>query len=332
MSHKNNRKKGYRNINFAAAVTCFVVIIVIVMVLAIGSGNRGEDTSSAMSDYSAESISAVSDILSEPELSVPEEPSIPEMKFTTVTVETSSVHSGDLIVVNPQHPIVGEPADTIVSVWEKKTSHYKLADLSVRYAERLIPNLNDMLDDLYDNASSGALTLSSGYRTIQEQQTIHDSNRNTNGREPEGGCSDLNTGLSFTAWVYPSTEGNIRQGKFAWLSENCYDYGFILRYPDGKSNLTGIDASSDYYITYRYVGLPHSYLIYINDYCLEEYIEFVMRFSADNRYSFSKDLNEYEIYYVPASEGETTDIAVPSDYSYTISGDNIGGFIVTVMK
>lgn len=332
MSRKSNRKKGYRNINFAAAVTCFVVIIIIVMVLAIGSGNRTEDNSSATPESSVESIPAVSEALSEPELSVPEESSVPEMNFTTVTVESASYHTGDLIVVNPQHPMVGEPTDTIASVWENKTSHYKLSDLSVRYSERLIPKLNEMLDALYEKTSSDALMLATGYRTVAEQQTIHDSKNNANGREPEGGCSDLNTGLAFTAGVYPSTAGNIKEGKFAWLNENCYYYGFIRRYPDGKNNLTGIDASSDRYITYRYVGLPHSYLIYANDYCLEEYIEFIMRFSSDNRYSFDKDGTAYEIYYVPASQGETTEIPVPSDYTYTISGDNIGGFVITVMK
>jgi D-alanyl-D-alanine carboxypeptidase len=38
----------------------------------------------------------------------------------------------------------------------------------------------------------------------------------------------------------------------------------------------------------------------------------------------------YMIYYVPAMEGETTDIPVPPDCEYEISGDNANGFIVTV--
>ena len=41
------------------------------------------------------------------------------------------------------------------------------------------------------------------------------------------------------------------------------------------------------------------------------------------------DGNDYEVYYVPADEG-ITQFSVPQNYKYTISGDNVGGFIVTV--
>ena len=37
----------------------------------------------------------------------------------------------------------------------------------------------------------------------------------------------------------------------------------------------------------------------------------------------------YEIYYVPMT-GDSTTVSVPKNYKYTISGDNVGGFIVTV--
>ena len=331
MSSKNSRKKGYSNINFAAAVTCFAVILIIILVLTIGSRNKPDDTNSGPMPSVAESVPEQSPV-SEQEISLPEESSESDILFTTVSLETASFHTGDLIVVNPAYAMVGEPADTIIKLLEKKTANYKLSDLSVTYSERLIPELNTMLDALCSSASSGALTISTGYRTVEEQQKAHDSKRNTDGREPVGGCSDLNTGLSFTAWVYPSTEGKIGEGKFAWLSENCYEYGYIVRYPAGKSNLTGIDASADTYITYRYVGTPHSYLISLNAYCLEEYVEFVTRFSVDNRYAFSREGVNYEIYYVKAADGEMTEVPVPVDFDYTVSGDNIGGFIVTITR
>ena len=40
----------------------------------------------------------------------------------------------------------------------------------------------------------------------------------------------------------------------------------------------------------------------------------------------------YEIYYVKAADGETTEVPVPVDCDYTVSGDNIGGFIVTITR
>ena len=36
------------------------------------------------------------------------------------------------------------------------------------------------------------------------------------------------------------------------------------------------------------------------------------------------------IHYFPAGEGEMTTLTVPAGYTYTVSGDNVGGFIITV--
>ena len=69
-----------------------------------------------------------------------------------------------------------------------------------------------------------------------------------------------------------------------------------------------------------------------NDLCFEEYLEYLRtNTSQSNHLSFVGDNNvAYEIYYVKASGGQLTTVSVPSNCSYTISGDNIGGFIVTV--
>ena len=63
-----------------------------------------------------------------------------------------------------------------------------------------------------------------------------------------------------------------------------------------------------------------------------EYVEFVTRFNVDSRYSFSREGVTDEIYYVKAADGETTEIPGPVDCDYTVSGDNIGGFIVTITR
>ena len=55
-----------------------------------------------------------------------------------------------------------------------------------------------------------------------------------------------------------------------WLMENSYKYGWILRYPNEKSAITGI-----YYEPwhYRYVGKKAAEEIYRRGLCLEEYLE-----------------------------------------------------------
>lgn len=54
-----------------------------------------------------------------------------------------------------------------------------------------------------------------------------------------------------------------------WLMQNCYKYGFILRYPEDKTHLTGISYEPWHY---RYVGREAAEEITKNGLCLEEYL------------------------------------------------------------
>lgn len=54
-----------------------------------------------------------------------------------------------------------------------------------------------------------------------------------------------------------------------WLENNCYKYGFIIRYPEGKESITGV-AYEPWHI--RYVGEEVSRYIYENNITLEEYL------------------------------------------------------------
>ena len=55
-----------------------------------------------------------------------------------------------------------------------------------------------------------------------------------------------------------------------WLEKNSWKYGFILRYPKGKENITGIIYEPWHY---RYVGIDAATVIYEKNITLEEFIE-----------------------------------------------------------
>ena len=55
-----------------------------------------------------------------------------------------------------------------------------------------------------------------------------------------------------------------------WLRENCWEYGFIIRYPADKTAITGI-SYEPWHI--RYVGTEHSIIMRNENLCLEEYID-----------------------------------------------------------
>lgn len=57
-------------------------------------------------------------------------------------------------------------------------------------------------------------------------------------------------------------------GLMLWLEEHCADYGFIIRYPEGKTNITGVEYEPWHL---RYVGTCARYIME-NDLCLEEFL------------------------------------------------------------
>lgn len=113
---------------------------------------------------------------------------------------------------------------------------------------------------------------------------------------------------------YPSAE------YYGWFIKNCHKYGFIH---------TG-DNTKDKYSTFRYIGIVHATYMAKNSISLEEYLSAIKAKTSQDRLVISDDSGkEWWVYYVKASEEETTDISVFGDL-YSISGNNTDGFIVTI--
>ena len=87
------------------------------------------------------------------------------------------------------------------------------------------------------------------------------------------GFSEHNTGLAvdlYGSGDYSLTASFANTKAYAWLMENCADYGFILRFPKGKESITGVIYEAWHF---RYVGdteIAHE--IMDNNLCLEEYL------------------------------------------------------------
>lgn len=86
--------------------------------------------------------------------------------------------------------------------------------------------------------------------------------------------SEYRTGLAFD--VFPDTDptrdvAKMRESEtLIWLWEHCHEYGFIVRCPEGKEELTGHDFEPWHF---RYVGKSVSEFLNENDLCLEEFDE-----------------------------------------------------------
>lgn len=108
---------------------------------------------------------------------------------------------------------------------------------------------------------------------------------------------------------------NTPSGK--WLSQNCYKYGYILRYPEDKTNITKKEFEPWHF---RYVGKPHAEYIMKNNITLEDYIWYLQTY---NKIDITTNNNiHYTIHHTMDSKSQYENII-------NISGDNCGGYIIT---
>ncbi len=120
---------------------------------------------------------------------------------------------------------------------------------------------------------------------------------------------------------------------FGWIYEHAHEYGFIVRYPNACSEHTHFNSKDR--VRLRYVGVEHATYMYEQGICLDEYIE---RLKAEYTYqsplTVSASGRTCLVYYVEYA-GDPTTIPIPKNTdpeNYTVSGDNVGGFIVTVKQ
>ena len=148
---------------------------------------------------------------------------------------------------------------------------------------RIIDAVNRMLND----AAAYDLAVVSAYRPKEEQNTLYwrkvqqytDKGYSDLEAQKVGGTivkrpgfSEHNCGLAMDvggSGDYTLEQTFANTPAYAWLMEHCADYGFILRFPEGKEDITGVIYEPWHY---RYVGEEAARYIMDNDLCLEEYL------------------------------------------------------------
>ncbi len=149
-------------------------------------------------------------------------------------------------------------------------------------------------------------TLVTGYRTKAEQNSVYNSALQsyanagytlekaeimTNRTIAKAGESEFETGylIEITSVRGISASEMTESELFKFAKENMYKYGFILRYPEGKEQVTGYDYNP---FIFRYVGFVgdtnHAQYIYEKSITLEEYIEYIKGLRANAQH----DLDE----------------------------------------
>jgi len=118
-----------------------------------------------------------------------------------------------------------------------------------------------------------SIYMGSNYRSYEEQQELRDNFLNWYGQEYADnyaalpGESEHQTGLAIDCASWSGTFSETQEA--VWLAEHAHEYGFIIRYPAGKEDITGYEHEA-WHI--RYVGSRIADEMYKSGQCLEEYL------------------------------------------------------------
>lgn len=332
---QNTKRKNYR-VRYDRIIFVVIILVVLVLLLSscISSCGKKEDNP-AVSD--ASSTSPVEDERettqadeNEPGESNGSATPPASMGYATISKDSDDIHTGDMILVNGEHACEfdvaqieeGTSADisfvTIKSILDTKESpkHYTASDWEVGLDRTAAYAMDAWFEGFYDATGNRDLRMIRGYNAESEDP-------------------DFRTGRTLTVGIYPESGSSnfySADGEYAWLAEHAAEYGFVQRYPEGKESYFGDNITSRTGATFRYVGVAAAVYMAENDLCLEEFLEEIKTHSIDTMLMVKSGAAEYGMYYVVANASSpTTSFSVPSgDLTYTISGNNIDGFIITV--
>ena len=155
----------------------------------------------------------------------------------------------------------------------------ELVSMSNEYSKnggKLHPEAYESFKEMVDDAKSDGIKLYnvSAYRSYSNQSYLYNSYKSRDGitkadtYSARPGHSEHQTGLATDINTASSKVHFENTKEYSWLINNSYKYGFILRYPEGKTHITGYKYEPWHY---RYVGKEAAEYIYKNEITFEEY-------------------------------------------------------------
>lgn len=229
---------------------------------------------------------AVSEVETEPQTEPPTEAQTAAPEPTTAKAPPVSLPQsadGNPVTVSPD----GDNWElTLVNLQYRLPEDYKptlqaaVEGSSVQLDARVAPFYAEM----YAAAKADGCTLTpySGYRTFARQQENFDrkvayyvsqglseaeATAQTQTRILPAGASEHNMGFAMD--IVSASADFISTKEFSWLTAHAYEYGFILRYPENKTDITGVMYEPWHW---RFVGKEAAAEMQKSGQCLEEYL------------------------------------------------------------
>jgi D-alanyl-D-alanine carboxypeptidase len=260
-----------------------------------------------------------------------------------LALKTSDAYTGSLILVNANQPLPEDfEPERLTDVAEAiqtmgLSSYISAAKNNMTVGIDVLQALEPMMNDA-QGKDLGRFYIVSAYRDKAYQHGLYTRKVNT---LIQGGMTRDQAEVSAkTVVVYPGasehqtgltidicdnatslTEAYAHTAQGQWLAQNAWAYGFIIRYPEDKFDVTGI-IYEPWHI--RYVGKPHAEIMTRSNWTLEEYVQTLKSTKGMRVRTWDGrvwQINHYDI-------GQEI-IQVPKNKPWQISGNGLDGVIVT---
>lgn len=186
------------------------------------------------------------------------------------------------ILVNKEHLLSSDyvPENLVITDDNENNFHdYKDPNFKPMISADILPYFEAM-QKAAEALGLRKIIVDSGYRPYEYQQVIFDKSVVEKGLEETlrlvslPGSSEHQTGLAIDIaymdnGVYIEKTSDV-DPEIMWLKENAHKFGFILRYPEGKEDVTNIQYERWHY---RFVGVEMATILYAEGITLDEYYE-----------------------------------------------------------
>ena len=213
----------------------------------------------------------------------------PEISLTEV-IALVNVHRDQNYYENMEVTDTSKGNTMLVNKYNALSKDYEVEDLktiSKTYSygdnKKLNKEAYDAFISLADDAKKEGYTILivSSYRTYQDQEDVWKDYKASFGTKKadayaaRAGSSEHETGLAIDVADYNDKNDKFEATEsFKWMQTNAHKYGYILRYPKGKENITGYSYEAWHY---RYVGIDNATKVYNEGITYDEYYEYYLK-------------------------------------------------------
>lgn len=281
---ENNNKKGISKRALRTKIILLVILAVIMIPLIILYKSVGDttpriklynrnQTESSSENQEEQTAEPQTEPQTEPAAAEPQ--AVPETKAaekkSATVIPITDAEKWNLAIINTKYPLPDSYAPTLSNAINGSNIQLD-SRVSEHYAE------------MYAAAklSGCVLTPYSGYHTYALQEntfnrkvnfyvnkgmSAEEANQKASAQVLPAGCSEHNAGLAMD--IVSASSDFINTKEYKWLCENAHNYGFILRYPEDKTAITGMNFEPWHW---RYVGTQAAKEMKEKNQCLEEYL------------------------------------------------------------